>query len=116
MKTFAALLIALAAFTVHAETETGDVQDVAKKAGITEPCAHKIVAEATRLCNSESRAAEHENREHECFYNYDLTGMDKGVLTIGYTVGDADEWNYGVTVTEKPGPRGCQFTIKSQNQ
>jgi len=119
------MLISVLLFTVPVTSFAGnlgsgsldnaDVLDLASKASVNVPCASEILSQTTRECNAESKAREQGDREHECFYSYDLSGVEDGILNITFTTGDADEWNYSVYLNHEAASSSCDFTIRSQN-
>lgn len=62
-------LMSVNAFAAASPTAMEDAKDFAQKARVSDPCAAKILAEATQKCDRDSKSDQ--GREHECFYNYD---------------------------------------------
>lgn len=112
MKLFAAFIVTFVSITAHAGT--GDSKDLAAKAQVSDKCGAKILSETIRECNADSKKREQGNREHECFYNYDLSGKSEGVMNVCFTTGDSDEWCYSVSVYDEEDQNSCDYTVKPQ--
>lgn len=98
-----------------------DAKDLGQKLEVSNQCAAKILSQTTRKCNADSKAKEGADREHGCFYSYDMTGFtmehpNEGTFEVVFTAGDDDVYNYLVYVTDEEDQNDCSFTIKANNQ
>ena len=118
MKLMMIALVSVVGFQAHASLD--DAKDLANKIKVSDHCASQILAQATKQCNVESKAKEGSDREHGCFYSYDMTGFsmehpNEGKFEIVFTTGDSDEWSYLISIIDEADQNDCTFNIQPNN-
>jgi hypothetical protein len=118
-----AIVMALAAFATLATSAYAADGDSLSKLRLGKDCEQDVVDHAKRSCDLETRkeVCQTKNQDncapHKCWLQDGETSIkrdadNKAYFELTFTIDDADEWTYGVTMSDKS---KCAFTVVSKN-